>query len=111
MRHTAHFPIHDLARCKAQLLHWAAAQPVAMYLDSNQHAPDYAKWECLVGAGAAREMTCAAGTAFARLRDFLGDEGSDWAFGFLAYDLKNEVEQLRSDGYDGMGLPDLMFFQ
>lgn len=110
-RRTAYFPLDDASAWKKRLLHWAAAHEVAVYLDSNQALSAYATWECLVGAGSVQELACLAGTAFADLHHFLGDEGSDWAFGFLAYDLKNEVECLQSSRPDGLGLPDLMFFQ
>lgn len=34
----------------------------------------------------------------------------DWLFGYLSYDLKNEVEQLNSSNYDGIGAASLSFF-
>lgn len=35
----------------------------------------------------------------------------DWLFGYLTYDLKNDVEDLKSTNYDGLDFPDLFFFQ
>ena len=35
----------------------------------------------------------------------------DWLFGFLSYDLKNEVEDLNSTNFDNIELPNLHFFQ
>ncbi|MDG5766128.1 aminodeoxychorismate synthase component I [Balneolales bacterium ANBcel1] len=34
----------------------------------------------------------------------------DWLFGWLGYDLKNDLEELRSSNPDPIGLPDLFFF-
>src|SRR5690606_1256466 len=35
----------------------------------------------------------------------------DWLFGYLSYDLKNDTEDLKSNNFDGLGFPDLFFFQ
>src|SRR5690606_694026 len=35
----------------------------------------------------------------------------NWLFGFLGYDLKNEVENLKSNNYDGTEMPDAYFFE
>jgi para-aminobenzoate synthetase component 1 len=32
-------------------------------------------------------------------------------FGYLSYDLKNDIEELHSNNYDGLHFPDLFFFQ
>ena len=49
------------------------------------------------------------GNAFKELQDFVNEE-RDWIFGHLAYDLKNEVENLSSQNFDGIQFPDLFFF-
>lgn len=36
---------------------------------------------------------------------------ADWLFGFLGYDLKNEVEQLTSQNTDRLGFPQIGFFK
>ncbi len=36
---------------------------------------------------------------------------NDWIFGYLSYDLKNDVEQLTSNNFDGLQFPELYFFQ
>lgn len=48
--------------------------------------------------------------AFKQLQAFY-DQKKDWLFGFLSYDLKNEVEQLESHNIDGVKMPSLCFFQ
>ena len=35
---------------------------------------------------------------------------SNWVFGFLSYDLKNEIEQLTSSGTDSINFPGFYFF-
>ena len=118
MHHVAQFSLDDLTFWKKRLLHWAATHEVAVYLDSNRPPtatnpaiPADATWDCLVGAGSARILSCEAGSAFPQLQNFRDGEGIDWLFGFLAYDLKNEVERLSSAHSDGIGFPDMLFFQ
>ncbi len=118
MRHVAQFSLDDLTFWKKRLLHWAATHEVAVYLDSNQSSsktnpaiPADATWDCLVGAGGTHILSCEAGSAFSQLQDFRDGEGIDWLFGFFAYDLKNEVERLSSAHSDGIGFPDMLFFQ
>ncbi|BDX36702.1 para-aminobenzoate synthase [Tenuifilaceae bacterium CYCD] len=36
---------------------------------------------------------------------------NDWMLGYLFYDLKNELEDLTSVNHDGIGFPELFFFQ
>ena len=36
---------------------------------------------------------------------------NDWIFGYIGYDIKNEIEDLTSDNIDGLGYNDLFFFQ
>ncbi|MCK6695206.1 MAG: anthranilate synthase component I family protein, partial [Thermoanaerobaculia bacterium] len=50
------------------------------------------------------------GSAFSQFQRFY-DTKQDWLFGFFGYDLKNEVEKLHSQNPDGIGLPDMFFFQ
>lgn len=98
---------------KERLMYWAAEHECAVYLDSNgyHNNPSGEKgWECLVAAGTLRILECHAGNAFEQLKQFQA-ETEDWIFGFLSYDLKNETERLSSTHFDGIGLPDLGFFQ
>ena len=34
----------------------------------------------------------------------------DWLFGYMSYDLKNELEDLRSSNSDGLQFPQMHFF-
>ncbi len=36
---------------------------------------------------------------------------NDWIFGYIGYDIKNEIEDLSSENIDGLGFSDLFFFQ
>ena len=112
MRKTAQLQLPgDTAAIKTQLLYWANQHTVAVCLDHNGY-PDsgYHSWDFLVAAGVVDELRLPAGNAFSALSDWVNGHG-DWCFGTLAYDLKNEVERLVSGHPDGVGWPDLYFFQ
>jgi len=119
MRHTAIFPIDDLVFWKKQLLYWVAGHELGVYLDSNgyvseevtqSHLLTSTSWECLAAADAAEILEAKAGNAFEQLSAFHNGK-EDWLFGFFCYDLKNEIEQLSSQNYDGINLPDIGFFR
>jgi para-aminobenzoate synthetase component 1 len=96
---------------KKKLLHWAGAHEVAVYFDSNDHPETgYGAWDCLVAAGVHDFIQVSAGAAFQGLKSFYEDK-SDWLFGFMGYDLKNETERMVSAHPDGPGFPDMFFFQ
>nr|WP_242528019.1 anthranilate synthase component I family protein [Muricauda sp. CAU 1633] len=44
------------------------------------------------------------------LKSFVG-KNQDWLFGYFSYDLKNSLEDLVSQNFDGLGFPTLHFFQ
>jgi len=50
------------------------------------------------------------GKTFARLQDFHQQTG-DWLVGYLGYDLKNEIEKLRSSNEDRLDSPLACFYQ
>ena len=98
------------------MLHWTSGYAMAVYFDSNGQylqgtiGAVRSEWECLAAAGALDVLEADAGHAFESLKRFQAAK-RDWLFGFMGYDLKNEVEALSSNHFDGIGLPDLAFFQ
>jgi para-aminobenzoate synthetase component 1 len=46
---------------------------------------------------------------FDELDRFL-ESNPDWVFGYLGYDLKNQIENLESNNPDGIGFQDMFFF-
>lgn len=102
------FPIDAIDVWKQKLLHWSSSQHPCVYMDSNQAANG--DWECLVAVGAKSVLAAQAGSAFQQL-SIWRQNNPGWLFGFLSYDLKNEVERLQSEHFDGIEFPDLYFFQ
>ena len=109
----ASYPVKNLAAFKAKALQWSRQFEKIAFLDSNQDTSNaYQTYECLLAAGAQSEIKIdsSLGQSFKALRRFF-DQTSDWLFGFLTYDLKNDLEDLSSDHQDGLGFPMLHFFQ
>lgn len=109
---TATFPIHELELFKEQVLTWASRHEVCCFLDHNGYqGQPYHDHEALVAIGAKAEIVQFDETgAFNQLKEF-SDKTEDWLFGFLTYDLKNDVEDLSSQNFDGVKMPAIHFFQ
>ena len=91
------------------MLNWTNQFNIFCLLDNNQYNLSTPQFECLLGAGSIKTLQPSAGNAFKELQDFVQEE-NDWIFGHLAYDLKNEIENLCSQNFDGIQFPDLFFF-
>lgn len=113
IRLSATFQLPQGSNFKQLAFDWAANFEVACYLDSNGYEGIIgSEHDCLLAVGAASELvkTHEAG-AFDALKHFV-DVKKDWLFGYLTYDLKNDVEpRLTSNNFDGIGFPALHFFQ
>lgn len=107
------FLVSDTAKFKQQALLWANQFDTLCYLDSNEYQHDkYSTCEALVAVGAVRDMTVVhtGEGAFEQLKDLM-DARKSWLFGFLTYDLKNDIERLESNNFDGIKMPVLHFFE
>jgi para-aminobenzoate synthetase component 1 len=69
---------------------------------------DYINYDLIAGVDAL-EVLNIDGDSFNALQNF-HDKHSDWLFGYLSYDLKNEVEELASNNNDGINADSLSFF-
>ncbi|MBX2925239.1 MAG: anthranilate synthase component I family protein [Chitinophagaceae bacterium] len=103
------FPVDNFIKIRWQMLNWANQFNICCFLDSHQYRLPHREVECLAAAGATKYISLPAGAAFSQLQSFL-DDTSDWLFGHLAYDLKNETESLASGHPDFIQFPDLFFF-
>lgn len=94
-----------------QAVAWAATFSHACVLLSNGYTHDtYGKYKMLLAAGAYQSLTIQnTADALQHLQDFI-DTYHDWTFGFLTYDLKNEIESLDSKHPDLLEFPVLEFF-
>jgi para-aminobenzoate synthetase component I len=103
------FPINDFDSIKQQMLHWSNQFNVCCFLDNNRYDSPLHTSECLLGAGIQASANFDSGKALAGFGTFM-EKHHDWIFGHLSYDLKNEIEGLKSSLPDHIGFPDLFFF-
>ncbi len=101
------------------LLNWANKNfPIVCFLNSNEdlipqeksgnHFNQRSDFEWILAVGSEKELFPATDN-FERL-NFFHKKNKSWLFGFLSYDLKNEVEILSSFNFDGIKMPPLHFF-
>lgn len=91
------------------MLSWADQFNICCFLDNHQYDFPLHSQECILAAGANSMIREKAGNAFSSLAKFV-NQNTDWIFGHLGYDLKNELENLHSNHIDLVGFPDLFFF-
>jgi para-aminobenzoate synthetase component 1 len=95
---------------KQQLLLWANQFREVVFLDSNKYHKQYSDFDCILAVDALTSIKTDFNNAFEDLHQYQS-QAKDWLFGYLAYDLKNDIEDLKSNNLDGLHFPDLFFFQ
>lgn len=110
MRKTISFTVADIKGFKRALLEWSQQFHEVIWRDGNGHKGQYSSFDGLLAVDALTSIVTDSRNAFEDLRTYQANIG-DWIFGYLSYDLKNDVEQLTSSNYDGLDFPALFFFQ
>lgn len=102
--------VEDIASFKKSLLRWTQDFDEIVWLDSNQHNHSYASFDVLLAVDGLTGISTDHHHAFDDLKEYQS-QVNDWIFGYLSYDLKNDVEDLVSQNFDGLDFPELYFFQ
>jgi para-aminobenzoate synthetase component I len=105
--------ILNLSKIKTKLLEWAQQYNEVVFLDGNSAAnqnASYSTYDCILAVDAFTSIKTDAHNAFQDLHQYQSAT-KDWIFGYLTYDLKNDIENLQSHNYDGLQFPELYFFQ
>lgn len=97
---------------KQKALQWANRFSVLCALDSNQDTKNkYSEYEFLLAVDAIDDIIPSPNErVFERLQHKRSSQKA-WHFGFLTYDLKNEIENLASNNPDYVELPRMYFFE
>ena len=95
---------------KKQLLVWANSFREVVFLDSNNYPQTYSNFDSILALEAFTSISTDYSKAFEDLHQYQS-QTKDWLFGYLSYDLKNDIEDLQSNNHDGLEFPDLYFFQ
>ncbi|MBF7090844.1 anthranilate synthase component I family protein [Flavobacterium sp. ALJ2] len=110
MRVSIHKYISNPTAFKQQLLVWAQQHREVVFMDSNLYPQEYSSFDCLLAVDAFTSIKTDFHSAFEDLKQYQ-QMTRDWLFGYLTYDLKNDIEELQSSNFDGLEFPDLFFFQ
>ncbi|MFC4477389.1 anthranilate synthase component I family protein [Flavobacterium chungangensis] len=95
---------------KEQILSWAQQFREVVFLDSNSYPQQYSNFDCILAVDAFTSLKTDYYNAFEDLKQYQQNT-KDWLFGYLSYDLKNGIENLHSNNFDGLNFSDLFFFQ
>ncbi|WP_460219129.1 anthranilate synthase component I family protein [Psychroserpens sp. MEBiC05023] len=95
---------------KENLFNWSQQFDEVVWLDSNNYNDNFASYDAVLAIEAFTVFQTDYYDAFNQLKDYQSAT-KDWVFGYLSYDLKNDVEQLKSENFDGLHFPELFFFQ
>ena len=99
----------NIEQFKQQLLIWAQQYDDVVWLDSNNYDQQYSSYDAVLAADAFTAIQTDYFDGFEKLKEYQSLT-KDWIFGYLTYDLKNDVEHLESKNHDGLEFPDLCFF-
>ena len=104
------FTVNSIEEFKSKLLIWAQQYEAVTWLDSNQYNQKYSSFDAVLAVDEFTSIKTDYSNAFKRLKEYQSTT-NDYLFGYLSYDLKNDVEQLTSTNFDGLDFADLYFFQ
>jgi para-aminobenzoate synthetase component 1 len=98
---------------KLKVMNRLHCEPIVCVLDSNmqQAAFDLGNYEWIAGWGVEAQYTATEHrAALPDMHGFIEQTKDKWKLGYITYDLKNEIEELQSNCYDGLRWPKLHFF-
>ncbi|NND87888.1 MAG: aminodeoxychorismate synthase component I, partial [Flavobacteriaceae bacterium] len=93
-----------------RLLVWACQFDEVVWMDSNDCKREYSSYKAILAVDAFTSIKTDHYDAFDRLNEYQSLT-KDWLFGYLSYDLKNDLEPLSSENIDELDFPALYFFQ
>nr|WP_298925903.1 anthranilate synthase component I family protein [uncultured Allomuricauda sp.] len=110
MRKHLSFSISSPSILKDNLLEWSKTYDKVAWLDSNEHVDNYGSYDAILAISRQTDRFAKIIKSTDEAHEFIGKK-QDWLFGYFSYDLKNELEDLVSNNFDGLGFPEIHFFQ
>ena len=104
------FSLTNLPEFKERLLIWAQQFETAIWLDSNNYKQNYSSFNSALAFDEFTSIKTDFVNAFQKLNEYQSST-KDYIFGYISYDVKNDVEKLSSSNFDGLNFSDLYFFQ
>ncbi len=109
-RFSKQFEIENIDEFKQKVLQFSQQFREVIYLESNNYKDKYSTFDAVFAFDAFTSLQTDAFNGFEKLKEYQTDS-NDWLFGYLTYDLKNDVEEISSNNFDGLAFPELFFFQ
>jgi len=110
MRKIKKIPFSDLNSLRPKILDWATGFEETIWMDGNDYPLKEKTYRALLAVDAFTAIRTDFHNGFDKLEEYQ-KVTQDWIFGYLSYDLKNDIANLSSKNIDGLGFPDLYFFQ
>ncbi len=99
-------PEHDFTN---KALQFADREDHVIYLNPNSYSYPYGGFKHVLAFGSYKKLEALHENNFNALKEFLTIH-NDWTFGYFSYDLKNELEKLKSKNPDSIQFPLISFF-
>ena len=100
------FKVENINDLKEKFLFFSKSKENVIFLDSNRKKNDY---EFIFSYGKISELK-SFDNSLEKLDNYI-NLVNDWIFGFISYDLKDEIEDLKSKNLKYFNTPNLSFFQ
>ena len=94
------FSIDNIKDFKQNLLSWSQQFETALWLDSNNYEQQYSSFDSALAVEEFTAIKTDYSNAFEKLKEYQTIT-KDYIFGYISYDVKNDVEQLSSANFDG----------
>jgi para-aminobenzoate synthetase component 1 len=104
------FKIDDPKEFKQKLFTWSKQFETTLWLDSNNYEQKYSSFDCCLAAEEFTSIKTDYHEAFDKLKEYQSYT-NDYIFGYISYDVKNDIEKLSSKNFDGLYFADIYFFQ
>ncbi|MBI2269916.1 MAG: anthranilate synthase component I family protein [Bacteroidetes bacterium] len=109
--------LQDIKDFANKLLHWCSTFENVSFLNSNgnvsasyEHIDVEHSYDLMLGVDSVSSCKFNGNNAFGELKQYY-TQTNDWLFGHFSYDLKNQIEKLTSNNFDGIQFPEMYFFQ
>ena len=104
------FSINNTNSFKEKLFLWGQQFETIVWLDSNNYNQTYSSFDAALAVEEFTSIKTDYKGAFEKLKEYQSYT-KDYIFGYLSYDVKNDVENLSSKNFDGLEFDDIFFFQ
>lgn len=95
---------------ESKALAWAQQYDEICFLNSNGFKDDLSSIETILAVNKLDEFKSSNNTTFESLDKFKTKHPNKWMFGFFSYDLKDEIEDLKTTFINNLKFPECYFF-